>query len=55
MISLALGDYTGIMVVGFSCSNGSVSGIACDGYLCVKMGACDHTHKWTARAMSASG
>ena len=35
-------------------SNASVSGIACDGYLCVKMGACDHTHKWTARAMSAA-
>ena len=34
--------------------NASVSRSACAGDLCAKMGARDHAHKWTARALSAA-
>ena len=39
---------------GFISSNACVSRSACADHLCAKMGACEHAHKWTARALSAA-
>jgi len=41
-------------IVSFFEPNVQLSRSSCDGRLCVKMGACDRTHKWTAHELLLS-